>query len=328
MTSVEDKKKQYQENLISDVLECIFKYGGDNYLSSIILTGSFGRCEPTFTVDACGNLILKSDVEIGLIYTKSKKQVQELIRKVTSEFTEDLNMMAISEKRVKYANNYNLSLSIPKYKTIFTYDLFNGSKTVWGADFIGAKNIALSTVDIYEAKRLIANRIGELTRLKTIAREDDNKYLEIQWKGKLMLAIVSAWLICEQRYVSSYIGQYQQLENIKEEIKNQLGQDFFEEYHQVFSFLRGNGENFELEDFKLREYVKKIDSIFKTLNINTVKVNSISRKVKYYIKYIKIGMPFGIIGFEKKILQALITQYTEGDVSVMKTAEVWHKVLY
>ena len=169
-------KAVYEQKLISDIITSIEKYGGKSYLSSIILTGSFGRGEPTYSSDSEGKLFLKSDVEIALVFPKlsQKKYVEELIRNVSSEFIEDLNLMPINERRVRKACNFNFTLRVPKFKTIFIYDLFNGSKTIWGRDFIGEKTILLGDVDLYEAKRLVANRIGELTYLRNSSEIEKN----------------------------------------------------------------------------------------------------------------------------------------------------------
>ena len=50
--------------------------------------------------------------------------------------------------------------------------------------------------------------------------------------------------------------------------------------------------------------------------------------MKYTIKYIKIGMKYGLIGFEDNILQALISDYWNRTDKVTADAEVWHRVLY
>lgn len=323
-------KQAYQKNLIDNVVSSIEKNGGKDCLSSIILTGSFGRGEPTFSVSDDGGLVLKSDVEIALVFPRSsqKNDVESIISKVSSEFSEDLNLMTVNESRVKNAYNFNFSLKSPKYKTIFTYDLFNGSKTVWGKDFIGEKKITLDDVDKYEAKRLVANRIGELVYLQITGNSQNADYLRIQWKGKLMLAIASGWLICENKYVSSYHGQFDCLKLNSTKADEDIGSDFFGEYSKVFDFLREDGELYEVSDEKLREYVKNINEYFKKNNIGTPKVNSVSRLVKYVVKYIKSGMKFGVFGFENKILQALIEDYA-GDFDKLKNdAIIWHNVLY
>lgn len=323
-------KAVYEEKMISSVVASIESHGGKGCLSSIILTGSFGRGEPTYSFNFDGELQLKSDVEIALVFSKSshKKRVEELIQKVSSEFTEKLNLMAINEKRVRKAYNFNFSLCVPKYKTIFTYDLFNGSKTIWGRDFIGEKTIELIDVDPYEAKRLVANRIGELKYLQNASGNENVEYLRMQWKGKLMLAMMSAWLICEGEYVSSYHGQYKKAKADTERIEKLLGKGFFAEYEKVFSFLRENGERYEITDKLLEGYVKNIDLYFKEKELDSIKVNSISRLMKYTVKYIRTERKYGYRKFEDNILQALITDFSNRSVRINEDAEVWHKVLY
>lgn len=324
------EKVAYAEKLIKKVIASIEKHGGKDCLSSIILTGSFGRGEPTYTVGGDGELQLKSDVEIALVFPDSaqKQTVENLIEAVSSEFTEDLNLMAINEKRVRKAYNFNFSLRVPRYKTIFTYDLFNGSRTIWGRDFVKENTVTASDVDPYEAKRLVANRIGELVYLQNSADESSKDYLRKQWKGKLILAIVSAWLICEGVYVSSYHGQYQKLYSKEKEAEKTIGKGFLREYEKVFRFLREDGSEYETPDELLVGYVKKMDRYFKQKSIRKPKVNSVSRLMKYTIRYIKTGMKYGLIGFEDNILQALISDYWNRTDKVTADADVWHKVLY
>lgn len=323
-------KASYEEKLIADVIASVEKHGGKSCLSSIILTGSFGRGELTYSLDSNGELHLKSDVEIALVFSKSsqKKRVEELIQSVSSEFAEDLNLMAINENRVRKAYNFNFSLRVPKYKTIFTYDLFNGSRTIWGRDFIGEKTVALADVDPYEAKRLVANRIGEFTYLQNTSELEKSSYLRMQWKGKLMLAIVSAWLICEGEYVSSYHGQYDKTKEHAGKIEALLGESFLTEYEKVFSFLREDGEAYEVCNQQLENYIKCMDAYFSEKKLSTPKVNSVSRFIKYTIKYLRTGMQYGLIQFEEHILQALITDFSCKVVRLNEDAEVWHRVLY
>ena len=318
----------YEENLIGNIIASIEKHGGKECLSSIILTGSFGRGEPTYVVEPAGGLQLKSDVEIALIFPKfsQKNAVTTLIQTVSSEFEENLNLMSINEKRVRKAYNFNFSLRVPRYKTIFTYDLFNGSKTIWGRDFIGEKKIALSNIDPYEAKRLVANRIGELVYLQDIAESDKRAYLRMQWKGKLVMSIVSAWLILEGEYVSSYHGQYESLKKSIEKVENLLGKGFFAEYEKVFEFLRENGAPYEIADDLLTSYIRNIDQYLK--KIKNPKVNSTSRLMKYVLKYMKTGGKYGIVGFENNILQALISDYGKQSKRLVTDAEIWRRVLY
>ncbi|MCD8011878.1 MAG: hypothetical protein LUG99_01620 [Lachnospiraceae bacterium] len=323
-------KKQYVEQLITNIITSLEKHGAKDLLSSVIMTGSFGRKEPTYEHRDDGKLVLKSDVEIALVYPSSAKKadVDSLIESVSSEFKEELNLMGITEKRVRNAYNFNFSLKVPKYKTIFTYDLFNGSYTVWGTDFIGSISVPLESCDIYEAKRLVANRIGELVYNEKNAEENQKEYLRKQWKGKLMLAMVSGWLICEKQYVSSYHGQYDAIHKNAKAVKEIFGEEFITEYEKVFTFLREDGQAYEVADDKIREYVKAIDAYFKGFEIGKPRVNSLSRNLKYFMKYVKNGMGYGLFGFENNILQGLIDEYCGNSGALGKTADTWHKVIY
>lgn len=59
-------KKQYEEQLIANIITSLEKHGAKDLLSSVIITGSFGRKEPTYEHRNDRKLVLKSDVEIAL----------------------------------------------------------------------------------------------------------------------------------------------------------------------------------------------------------------------------------------------------------------------
>ena len=320
-------KEEYSKKLIDNVVKSILNLGGADMLTSIILTGSFGRGEPTWTEDGKGNVELKSDVEIALIRKSSvcQSRVVELIEKLKKEYKEDLNPMSFNESRVKNAYNYNYTLIAPRYKTLLTFDLFNGSKTIWGHDYLSEKKVSIEEVDPFEAKRLVANRIGELVYL---TQNDENNYVRKQWKGKLMLAIGSAWLILKKIYVSSYHGQYSLIANDKS-IAIELGNDFIDDYKRVFIFLRDRGEEYEVIDNTLREYVARINRLFANYNVGRPKVTNTLRWVKYFKKYIRTGCSYGYLGFENKILCSLISQYEQGDTErLQRTSHTWHNCIY
>ena len=321
----------YEKELLKNVLTAIENHGGRVCLTSVILTGSFGRDEPTYVFSEDGGFALKSDVEIALVYPKAslKKAVSKLIAEVSGEFEEDLNLMAIHEKRVRKAYNYNMSFKTPKYKTLFTYDLFNGSKTIWGEDLIGAKKVSLSEVDLYEAKKLIGNRIGELIYLQSTADNAERKQeLAMQWKAKLMLAMASAWLICEGLYVSSYRGQNRILEQNKKAVNSIFGEDFFEVYNKAFSYLRNNGMPYMVEDETLRGFVKQANGYLVNKNIGRPRIMTVSRLVKSCLRYARSGMHYGLFGFADNILQALIDGFSAGTEDTDAAAQAWHSVLY
>lgn len=323
-------QEKYEKKLINHIIGRIERYGGRKCLSSIILTGSLGRGEATYETDADGGICLRSDVEMALVFPGllQKKKVETLIHKVSHEFKEDLNLMAVEERRVKKASNFNFSLITPRYKTLFTYDLFNGSRTIWGRDFIEGKEVALDEVDLYEAKRLVANRIGEYIYLQNTSDLNKKEYLRMQWKGKIMLAVASAWLIIEGMYTSSYLEQYERVRANKEKVEDLIGRGFVLEYEKTIFFLRGNSEVYEVPDKSLFRYIKNIDCCFQVNRIKKAKVNSFSRFIKYMLKYIKSGISYGICGVEDNILQSLLSDFWQQSEWLYRDADVWHKVLY
>ena len=323
--------RQYEKDLLERVLSSILQKGGDCLLSSIVLTGSFGRSEPTYTVREDGSFQLKSDVEIALIFTHTfqKKKVEKLIGAVSAEFEEDLNLMAISEQRVRKACNFNMSFVEPRKKTVFTFDLFNGSKTIWGQELLQLKAISAFDVDPYEGKRLIANRIGELVYLQGNHKTNaGSRELRMQWKGKVMLAIASAWLIITGEYVSPYREQYEKIKRSSRDVNNVLGSAFFAEYEKTFLFLRCNGQPYEVCDNNLYSFVKRMDEHLSSRGINKPRINTVSRRVKYIIKYLKAGMPYGLRNFEEIILQKLIDSFYLQSKDLNDIAQIWHHVLY
>lgn len=322
-------RKEYTEDLLGRIISFVEANRGKELLSSIILTGSFGRGEPTWSEDGEGNAVLKSDVEIALVRKPTVKNdvVLELCHKLWANFNEDLSLMIFSERRISNAHNLNHSLWESHYKTIFTFDIFNGSKTIWGKDFLGLKSVTVGDIDLYEAKRIVGNRIGELMFLT----EDDGKkddYTRMQWKGKIMLAICSAWLVLNKKYVSGYHGQYKM---ITEDVMaaEELGVDFIEDYKQTFDFLRESKAPYEVEDHSIREYVKRIDALFLKYGIKQPRVNNVSRIIKNTLRYVKTGCKFGLLHFENNIISSLISQFEQGEVEKLRyTAHIWHNSIY
>jgi len=321
-------KEEYTSELLKRLVDSIFRHGGERLISSIILTGSFGREEPTWSIDPEGRLVLKSDVEVSVVqkkYVKSK-DVRKLIMSVRDEFPEDLNLMSFNESRLRNASNFNYSICKQRHKTLFTFDLFNGSKTIWGIDYLGNHRITIDDVDPYEAKRLVANRIGEYAFLTH--NNNNDIYVRKQWKGKIVLAICSACLLLNKLYVSSYHGQ-KEVFLAHPELALKLGDNFIQDYNSTFSFLRDGGESFEVDDTNLREYVENINKEFKGVQLETPRVNNLMRLIKDSIKYLKTGCKYGITGFENKILSSLLDAFERGDKdSLNKTALVWHNCIY
>lgn len=320
-------KEDHSKRLIEKLVKSILYYNGDKILSSIILTGSFGRKEPTYIENEDKSVVLKSDVEVALIYPvgSSRKALLKLVENVSKDFEEDLNLMPMTERRMKKVLNFNYDINTPAKKTLFTFDLYNGSYTIWGRDYLKINSVLLEDVDPYEAKRIVSNRIGELVYNCCV---NDDDYLRMQWKAKVMLAIVSGWLLLNKLYKSSFHEQFRMAMEYKNDLSLLLGSTFLFDYQQCFYMLRENGEVFEVADDKLRNYVRNIDAYFKKYGLLSPKVNGIARRIKYLLKYIKTDRKFGVTGFENNILQSLLDKFICEDVDLDYTARIWHETIY
>ena len=107
-----------------------------------------------------------------------------------------------------------------------------------------------------------------------------------------------------------------------------IGKGFSANLSKVFYFLREDGEFYEVDDQLIRSYVQHIDIYLRKCGIKKPKVNSVSRYIKYALKYLKCKAPYGIRDFEDKILQYLISNYMNNDLSVVNASVIWHNVLY
>lgn len=319
---------EYESQLCGRIIDSIERNGGKDILRSIILTGSLGRGEATYEVDLAGQIQLKSDVELALVYRIDRKKTDQLINRVSAEFEEELNLMPINECRIKYGHNFNYSLITPRKKSIFTFDLYNGSKTIWGTDYLNGSQVDVSEVDLYEAKRLVANRVGELIWRSNEANQAELIQVNRQWRAKLVLAIGGAWLLLMKKHVSSYRSQYQQVLSFAENIDEDVGNGFADEYGRAFRFLRDSGPVYEISDQMLRDYVRSISSLFTDNGLDRPMVNCFARKVKCLIKYIGTDREYGWFGYENRINDALLTGFYKNAQDLQETARIWHNVLY
>lgn len=316
----------YMDDLIKKILDEINSCPEKVSLVSVILTGSLGRNEATFHVSPnTSELILDSDVELALVYKRGKKkEVEKIKQKLIENFTEEMNPMTISESRVKNGYNFNYSVFPPKKSSIFMYDLYHGSKTIWGEELL---NKEISSYDKYEAKRIVANRIGELTYLRNFTTENVEE-LTRQWKGKLILAIGSAYCIMENAYKSQYEKQKDFIENQEKVLNDILGETFVEDYEKTYLFLRKGGEYYDVAEERLRNYVKFINILFDKCNLTNPKINSFSRSLKYMIACIKSKAEFNPFTCEQDIIDNLIYGYIFNSSKLIELANNWKTILY
>lgn len=316
-----------QQNHINGIINLLVEFGLGRIAHSIILSGSFGRYEPTYTVvnDEVNYL---SDVELvvvvkRIVYLKAARQI---CKRAIRETGLDINLMPITLNRIRNKENFNFKLSKKQeLKTIFTFDLYNGSRTVWGEDYLKS-NVSLDDVDKYEMKRLVGNRIGEML----LYLEGKNKMVQNQWKSKLILACVSALLVHLKLYESSYTEQRNATLRANKEITSIMGTRFLKDYEYAFSFLREGGEEFNADMNQLREYVDKINCLFNIMGIDMPKSNNMMRKLNHYIKISK-NRRFKLLlmnNMEDYVYSNLINMFCSNNDERFEYAKIWKQVLY
>ena len=314
-------KDKYMQNLVTDIVRVVAEFPGKDGIESIILTGSLGRDEGTFHFNENGEFILDSDVEIALVYKKGcKKQAATLKEILINKFKEEMNPMTISISRVNNKYNFNYSIIKPKYSSIFMYDLYNGSKIIWGTDLI--KNCTVK-YDKYEAKRIVANRIGELMYLKHIEKAGSKQ--NTQWECKLLLAIGTAYCIINDKYNTKYSEQY----NIIYNTGDALGDTFIADYTQAYEYLRLGKDEYNVPYERLHQYVGRINNMFIGDLYSKPRINSMSRKLKYIISCIKHGKGLNPFNCEVTILDGLITSFINRDNDkITEYSNYWKYILY
>lgn len=315
--------QEYEDSLLSRIVNAVKKHKYGSYVESIILTGSLGRGEPTYLITDAGYK-LKSDVELALVFTHHKKQIYQLIDEVGKKFDEDINFMAIRKKRIQNQYNFNYEFFKPKYCTLFMYDFYNASKVLYGKDLIYRHKVSLDRLDPYEAKRLVANRIAETEYIN--ARNDT--YLTLQWKCKVISAIVGGWLILNKLYVSSYTKQMKIVYTHQAEFEAAFGKEFLDMYYKAYKFLRDNGDAFEVDDELLDDTVQKFGILYKKKYRGKSQTTTSIRYMKYMWKYMRYAKSVNIFDIENRIYNRILNEYCAGSDKLVKTADLWHKVLY
>lgn len=317
--------ESYMNRLVKKIIDKIDS-SDNRCLSSVILTGSLGRNEGTFHMDySTSDVVLDSDVELALVYKFGMKKRAEVIRnRLIKDFNEEINPMVISESRVRNGYNFNYSIMRPKYFSIFMYDLYYGSRTIWGKNLL-CKSI--QTYDKYEAKRIVANRIGELIYLETAIPGNPLDLIN-QWEAKLLLAIGSAYCILESAYVSQYKEQNKFIVENKNKVNKLLGEDFAYDYNLAYLYLREGLACCKFSREKLQKYVENIKVLFDKSGISTARINSCSRKLKYAISCVKFKINMNPFNCEERIIDSLVNYFISGDSRINLVAQYWKYVLY
>lgn len=329
-------KELYMADLIQRITGVIDNFPNKSSISSVILTGSLGRNEATFYYDEKTNKArLISDVELALVYRGGYKKDAKVLKEILIRaFDEEINPMTISLSRVKNMYNFNYTIVKPKYNSIFMYDLYNGSRTIWGKDLIQEKQEKkLAKYDKYEAKRIVANRIGELAYIKYVDKAEERQIK--QWEGKLMLALGTAYCIVKGSYHSHYKKQMEFISSNQEKdnICTLLGENFVNDYVEAYNHLRLGYSTYEVPLERIKYYVERMNTqVFNTNNAyKKSKINSMSRKLKYLVSFIKTKpADISITNIERNIIDKLIAQFIhyENCDDMKKLSIAWKRIIY
>lgn len=302
----------YDENLIKRLKAALNEVGAAKAAVSVILTGSLPRGEAT-RLD--GKLL--SDVELAVVYSGLPFKVKRLAARMAPLFKEELNIMPLSLRRVRRGLNYNGGALRPKKLTIFTCDLYNGGRVIWGKDVLDAGRADCAAVDIYEAKRLTANRIGDMLT----AESGDAP----RQRCKLALAVADAWLLLGGSYKPFSAARKELLDERRAAFEADFGADFASLCDGAYAFLRGGGPFFDVPESALRAAVLALEPRLEALR--RCRVNCLSRRLKIRIKYILASKRLGPTDIENAVFSRLIADFAASR-GESETAELWRKVLY
>lgn len=316
------------QKLLDSIVNKIRETGLIKHVDSIIISGSFGRNEPTYHIEN-GQIIYESDMEMILVYNNwfnlfnIKKQSDE-IKKCFPEL--DLELIPISASRLDKVRNHNYSLFTPAKKTLFTFDFYDGSRTIYGKEHLKNK-VKIEDVDNFEGKRIIANRVAELVYIR-----NHNGSLEEQnrWLAKIVLSLGTAFLIETREYKSSYHNQLEAI-GMSKSVSTAFDNEFINIYIKAFDYLREGKKttSFIAYEPSIKEYVGIAYEYYKKNKVNKSMTSTAYILTREAILLLKYDKRFFRCVFNPKelILDNVIHSYIEDKSNMAKWAEMWKKVL-
>lgn len=182
---------------------------------SIILGGSFGRGEGSVILKKSEAKIL-SDYEIGVVTNKfwQRELLSKLSRKFSAMLGVETTVTCITPDRLKQNRTKNLSFGRP-LPSISMYELKSGSVLLYGKNYLSENLIDPRTIPLWEAIRLLFNRMAEALQHFDISifQKPGDVHVEdlklIKWISKILLACSDVLLISIGRYHYSYRIRWQ-----------------------------------------------------------------------------------------------------------------------
>lgn len=316
------------EKLLDTIVKNISENELGKFVSSIIISGSFGRGEPTCHIEN-ENIVYESDMEMVLVYTNwvNLFRIRKFSKEITDRFPQfELELIPISASRLTHVRNHNYSLLRPKKKTLFTYDFYNGSRTIWGREYLNHV-VTVEEIDPFEGKRIIANRVAELVYVRSrqgTIREQN------RWLAKIILALGTAYLIEKKSYKSSYQDQKKTLNTCELSLSAQ-GRDFLILYKKAFQYLREGivGNSFLPDENHIRGYIKRAHDYYSAKGVHASHTNCAYitiREAMLLLKYDSKNWKH-IFNPKELILDNMLTSYASNSGESERWAQLWKNVL-
>jgi hypothetical protein len=252
-----------RQNLYNNIVTQVKIDKIDNIITHIIVTGSFGKNEPSYFYKN-DEIIYKSDIELVFVVKnyKYKKFLLQYKEKYTKLFNIDVSLMIFKDSR--YINGYNSNELFPKNKffSIFSYDFYQNNIVIYGEKL----NLSFNReIDKYEAIVIFTNRLAEYFSYYFKNVSDD---VLLFWKSKVLISYMEAILIINNLYTSSYSSQLKSFSKLFPENK------YLDLFNKAYKYLRQNGAEYSIEDSVLIDLSKDMIEIKKNNNLNKSRINS------------------------------------------------------
>lgn len=316
------------EKLLGNIVKNITEDKLGKYISAIIISGSFGRGEPTYRIEN-GNIVYESDMEMVLVYTNwvNLFRIKKFSKEIINRFPQfELELIPISASRLTHVRNHNYSLLRPKKITLFTYDFYNGSRTIWGREYLN-HTVTIEKIDSFEGKRIIANRVAELVYVRSQHGTIEEQH---RWLAKTILALGTAYLIEKKIYKSAYHEQEETLNSCELSL-SASGRDFLILYKKAYQYLReGVMENsfFPYENH-IKKYIKQAYDYYSARGVHSSHTNCayiIIREAMLLLKYDHKDWKY-IFNPKELILNNMLISYASNSDESEKWAQLWKNVL-
>ncbi|MBZ0183568.1 MAG: hypothetical protein K8F60_14010 [Melioribacteraceae bacterium] len=215
----------------------------------ILIAGSFGKGSWIY---ADGELL--SDFEFVFICKSrwSVKKKKLLLKQLNSAYPYEISLKGYLEKNIKKKILSNYSFRNPGYIDLPFFDTFSEPRVLYSKndnEFIPPK-IGVNEIPIWEAWRLMVNRIGELLKLFANYEKFHNTDYENYFWLKTFESCADAFLLINKKYKTNIDERFQQIDNISNSYKNEADQSWIKYFFLLKDALRAR-QNHNLSSFNI-----------------------------------------------------------------------------